>query len=108
MTKREATRAAKGLLARMKTKGWKIAMWNNCGWHFNLYLCNGEVTLSGTCSILGCLDGATNCGEPGLGVGDYRDPNRAVDVLIRKMQKDTAARVKRLAMLERALKGEGR
>lgn len=33
-TKAEATKAAKALKAKMKTKGWKIHVWENIEWHF--------------------------------------------------------------------------
>lgn len=36
MTKSEATRAARKLLARMSGRGWKIRVWENIGWHYSV------------------------------------------------------------------------
>lgn len=35
-TKKEATQEAKKLLRKMKSKGWKIHVWENQGWYYNL------------------------------------------------------------------------
>ncbi len=44
LTKKEATVKAKALKKLMKTKGWKIRVWENIGWHYSLK--NGPVNLS--------------------------------------------------------------
>jgi len=35
-TKEEATEKAEKLLSKMTTKGWKIRVWDNLGWHYAL------------------------------------------------------------------------
>lgn len=84
-TKKEAEREARGLLRRMKTKGWSIVVYKNVGWFFGLR--NGPLTLYPS-----TVDGEYFCllsseaNDP-IGGGEmywtptksrHRDPNRAV------------------------------
>jgi hypothetical protein len=36
MTEIEATKKAEELLAKMTTKGWRIRVWENLGWHYGI------------------------------------------------------------------------
>ncbi len=44
-TKEQATREGKKLLKLMKTKGWKLDVWENLGWHYCIY--KGRFTVYG-------------------------------------------------------------
>jgi len=43
MTKEQATARAKRLKAKMTTKGWKIRVSDNIGWHYSIH--NGYITV---------------------------------------------------------------
>jgi len=95
MTKQEATRRGKALLARMKTKGWKLRVWENLGWHYSLerpplsvYPLYREEEESPSVGIM-----MTNkADESGWGYPcwDYKasnkDPNKAVEAQIKEAQ----------------------
>lgn len=36
-TKAEATKVAKAAIKKMRTKGWKVRVWENCGWHASIF-----------------------------------------------------------------------
>lgn len=90
-TKAEATAKAKALLKRMTTKGWKIRVHENMGWHYNLI--NGPVNLYEYVLEIGkphysCLIGTEN-GGCGVGLALWteekafkhpssKDPNKCV------------------------------
>lgn len=86
ITKAAATKKAKALLAKMKTKGWKIRVHENLGWHYGLF--NEKLSLHA--SKFGNEKITYHCmlGEhPGTGIGFltapsgeryFRDPNKAV------------------------------
>jgi len=94
MNKQEATKAGKALLARMKTKGWKLRVWENLGWHYSLerpplsvYPLYGE----GESPSVGIM--MTNkADESGWGYlcWDYKasseDPNKVVEAQIKEAQ----------------------
>lgn len=75
-----ATIAAKELLARMTTKGWKIRVHKTLSWHYNLV--NGNLSLHPSCRKYFCLLSGNE--HPGSGkgiwtdIGFFKDPNEAV------------------------------
>lgn len=91
-----AHREAKALVARMKSRGWKIRVWENIGWHWCIY--HGEGHLSISPSYDGkklhimfslCMPLA---GTPGLSVDTYStDPNKLVVLQKRAAEKYLAS-----------------
>lgn len=92
MTKAQATREAKLVLARMTSTGWNIHVWENMGWHWCLEAMDGHLTLSG--NVL--ADGSMNYFSCSLSfthphAGDYEfasacrftNPNLAVKRTLR-------------------------
>lgn len=82
LTKEEATKKGKALLKRMKTKGWKLRVWENLGWHYSLQnppLCVSP-SVSGMVFTL-MTEKADEAGWGSLlwdGAPHSRSPNKAV------------------------------
>ena len=83
-TKRKAEAQAKKLLAKMKSPGWKIDVWENMGWHYCLR--NGVLTINPSSVFPGtflCLigDGKSSGGlsicTPMSAIRN-KDPNKAI------------------------------
>lgn len=83
MTKSQATGAAKRLLRRMRTKGWRICVSENLGWHYCIENAGGHITVNPSCAgkffcmmsagqyqHTGCCDWSTD--------KTFKDPNAAV------------------------------
>ena len=51
MTKQEATRRGRQLLRRMEGTGWKLRVWENIGWHYEVQ--NGGISID----EMRCCDG---------------------------------------------------
>ena len=92
MTKQEATKEGKALLARMKGSGWKVRVWENLGWRCSVYngpievyvgFYNDEVEFS-------CLMGDMLEDDPGMGSMLWhdsfhsKDPNKVVKRQVKK------------------------
>lgn len=81
-TRAAAESAARRLLKKMKTDGWKIRVWENCGWHYALH--NGPVNLNESSpGSYFCLVGTRNDDAGGLAMWTdteqyYEDPNECV------------------------------
>lgn len=87
MTKAEATKEGKALLARMKGVGWKLRVWENCGWHYSVLL--GTIYVYGS---PGCFNVLFSADKKIPGAGEifwttrgehYKDPNRAVEMQLK-------------------------
>lgn len=89
-TKAEATAAAKALLKRMKSPGWKIDVWENIGWHYRLKRGTLSLWEHGEKSYgVYYSDEVGGVGEPAYyGICGHRstEPNRAVEYALRQMQ----------------------
>lgn len=86
--KGSAQARAKHVQSLMTSKGWKIRVWENMGWHWSLN--KGWITLSegfGTFSTLASSD--CGVGEVYLDVikNDFKDPNTAVEAQLSMMEK---------------------
>lgn len=104
-TKAEALRRARQVKAQLKTKGWKIKVWNNLGWHWSLDHLDGHLTLheclhSKTFSTLFSTGDYAHTGSYNWLVrGSFKDPNKAIEVQLhaaREYVKRTAAWVDNL------------
>lgn len=92
MTKNKAMQRAKAMQAKMKTKGWRIEVHENFGWHYSIR--KGWITLyESTCdgfpstywTLMSNMRGA---GETFLLVPDrhtrrQKDPNKAVEAQLK-------------------------
>lgn len=90
MTKETATANAKILKAKMKTKGWKIRVWENFGWNYSIQ--NGYMGVS-PCFSSGKYFAMLATEIGGAGVPTYwhdpkvyRDPNKAVKQQLARAQ----------------------
>ncbi len=92
MTKQEATREGKALLARMKGSGWKLRVFEDLGWRCSVYngpievyvgFCNGGVEFS--CLMGDMLEGDYEMGSM-LWSDNFRskDPNKVVERQVKK------------------------
>jgi len=87
-TKAGATKKAKALLALMKTKGWKIRVHENIGWHYSLL--NGGLSVRSSVyegkTTYSCMLGTTPGSGEGIwtdmGAGNSAGPNEAVKVTV--------------------------
>ena len=93
-TKAQATEKAKELLGKMKTKGWKIRVWENLGWHHSVMNYGIEVYGPSYPSEEGkysCFlhDKKRGAGSPSYwhDAKSYKDPNVAVERQIAKARK---------------------
>lgn len=72
MTKQSAIRRGRKLASLMTTKGWKVRVWENMGWHYDLH--NGPVSLTehvmptGQAPWYSCLIDSTGDGHAGLAI----------------------------------------
>jgi hypothetical protein len=89
-TKKEAQKAGEELLSKLKGKGWRIKVWSNLGWHYNL--ANGRLTIhpdSFNKGYMALLSDAT-CKHIGGGAAfwtnskSFKDPNDAVKDQIKR------------------------
>ncbi len=82
--KAEATKKAKALLKRMKTKGWKARVHENMGWHYSIL--NGGLVVHTSYWKNKYSYSAMLGSDPGSGDGvwtrypgrNFTDPNKAV------------------------------
>jgi len=92
--RKRAIAEAREVRAKMKTKGWRVRVFENLGWHWNLF--NGYITLSGDgCGVTKSVKysammadslppgGSPNFWYPGPGKGYFKDPNKAVDYVFK-------------------------
>jgi hypothetical protein len=80
LTKKEAKKKGHELLAKMKTQGWELDVWQNLGWHYCLR--KKYITLYPTTSgRYFTLMGENGAGEIYFSTkGSYfKDPNKAVE-----------------------------
>lgn len=90
MTKQQATRAANALLRRMRTKGWRIFVHENLGWHYCVENADGHITVNphaaGKSGKFYCMMSAgkyPHTGNVSWGTHQYfKDPNAAVSVTL--------------------------
>lgn len=93
MTKEEAEKKGREMLAMMNTGGWKLEVWENLGWHCALR--NGYVNIShsnygdGDSYLAlvndrgsGSHDSFVNAG----GIEHHTDPNEAVESRLRQIE----------------------
>lgn len=89
-TKAEALRRARQVKARLKTKGWKIKVWNNRGWCWSLDHLDGHLTLNEsihtkTFSTLFSSGDYAHTGSYNWLVREhFKDPNKAVEAQLQK------------------------
>ena len=92
-TKAEARQKATAFLAKMKTKGWKIRVHENMGWHYSLL--NGGLSIHADkhkgkytyhC-MLGTDPGSGDAIWTARGEGYYPDPNKAVKFAVEYARK---------------------
>jgi hypothetical protein len=90
MPKREATRRGKAMLRKMKTKGWRLALHENMGWHYRLVCGSIQVYESDDGGRYSTLASNTIPGPggypPWTDSKHFKDPNRAVAHQLRLMQ----------------------
>lgn len=107
-TKQGAITKGRQLRARMKTGGWKLVVWQNMGWHYNLQ--RGPITLNVSKDRQATVYWCQMTSDPKRsGYGEvfwdrcpyFRDPNRAVAAQIRIAERFAA----RLARAIAAAKG---
>lgn len=110
MTKSEAIKSGKALLKRMKTKGWKLRIWDNCGWHYAIAVNDGALSLYQDGRIFTCM--IANPGSTWAGSYDWHpsrkftDPNKSVSNAL-KLAKAYSSRVSdHLFEIELALVGQ--
>ena len=105
-TKGDALRAARKAKALLKTRGWKINVWNNLGWCWSLDNLDGHFTLwqsehTGRFTTLFSDGRHEHTGSYNWSTGSqsFKDPNKAVEAqikLARGYVKRTAAWVDNL------------
>lgn len=89
-TKAEAMLAARKLLARMNSPGWKIDVWSNLGWHFCLKRGTMSLRQDGNTYNVYYSDEEGGVGEPTYyNICGHRsnDPNVAVAGAINRAEK---------------------
>lgn len=106
-TKEAATKKAKLLISKMKTKGWKISIWENLGWHYKITLKNMAVypdTINNKFYAM-LSDGSFPGTSPGywLHEGVYKDPNKAVKVALKEAKNFTLECHRIVDQMEEAL-----
>jgi len=97
MSKREATRKGKELLARMEGEGWKLNVWKNIGWHYCVRAAGVISVYPSSTSLFG--DDRFHCLMGGLNHGDIlwndsfhsTDPNEVVRHQLEVAQESVAA-----------------
>jgi hypothetical protein len=108
--KEEATKFAKELKAKMKTKGWRIKVWENLGWcycisspwitiHESYYSEEYTAYLNSE----GKYDSGDACSFWGGGPCTSDDPNYAVAERIEAAEKHTLELVRKLAKVKQSL-----
>lgn len=89
-TKREAMVAGRHLKSLMKTSGWKVCVWNNLGWYYNIKKENVVVNPDSNHRMGGSWYWCEV--EPSYAFWSdgrsYRDPNMAVQRAISKVRKE--------------------
>ena len=117
-TRSEAKKAGLRALSKMKSKEWKIEVWENIGWHFNLQVIDGLVTihcndtrglhkLEYSCYIDREFSGADGLDEEDEDKGfqwDYSDPQKAFEVKMRLVKKHINGWQKLLNRVEKETK----
>jgi hypothetical protein len=85
-TKTEATREGKRLLRLLKGEGWKLRVWENCGWCYSadnkLHAMQVYPSLDGTWGCLPYPSYSHLCD-----LRKFSDPNAAVKATIRSVRK---------------------
>lgn len=90
LTKEQATRRGKAMLRKMKTKGWKIRVHENIGWHYTLVCGSIMLNQESDCGLFYIL---CDDWEPPMGGRPdwlvrkhFKDPNQAVENQMIAMQ----------------------
>jgi hypothetical protein len=102
MTKKEAMQAAKALRKKMTGRNWKIRVWENLGWHYQVH--------RSRISVLEAIDGRgnrryyTSCSMATDGIGtpvewsvrkpSFTDPNQAVQAQLNAVRQDVFFRMR--------------
>ena len=83
MNKKQATSQGQALLKRMNGKGWKLRVWENLGWHYDIYLLGLTVHHPGkNYSTLLSSDPENYSGSGEIywtPEKSFKDPNKAVE-----------------------------
>ena len=109
-TKAQAIKKAKELLGKMKTKGWKIRVWQNLGWHHSVI--NYGIQVIGPS---GCREEKYSCylsnekdggGSPTYwhDRNSYINPNEAVTKQLAKAHEFVNGLQDHLGLVEKSLK----
>ena len=80
MNKKEAIRKAKRLRDMMITSGWKIRVWENLGWHYEINNETVSVTESSGGRYFAMLRPHYSYWE----VPHHKNPNKAVELLLKE------------------------
>ena len=110
MTRQDAERRARALVAMLKGDGWKPQVWENMGWHYKAVSGPVKVYPSGAGDRFWCMIGSEPKECPGGAAfwtpqrtRTFKDPNRAVKDAMRHVYV-FAARIKEtITMAERAM-----
>lgn len=111
MDEKEATKKAKALKKKLKGKGWRIHVWENCGnWYYELLNEGLQLDEGGFdpphYTTLMSLDGVGGLGEWFVyKAKHYRDPNQAVKAQLRVANTDTVKRVEMIRKITKNLAG---
>jgi hypothetical protein len=109
MTKVEATTRGKQLLAKMRGLGWKLAVWENLGWHYKVS--NGDLGVypnghSKPYQTYYSLGGNGSAGDLRWTEGaKYSDPNRAAQEQVKLAAKRIMRELTAVAIIQQRLNG---
>ena len=115
-TRSEAKKAGLRALSKMKSKEWKIDVWENLGWHFDFHAAGGLITihcdddrglykLEYSCSIDREYSGADELADERSEEGEYHsDPQKAFEVTVRLIKKHMNSWQKLLDRVEKETK----
>lgn len=92
-TKAQAEEAAKSLIKKMNGKGWKLRMWQNIGWHYEIR--NGPIAVSPcypegkfSCKLSDSLEDSYGGSLIWANNFSSKDPNKAVMHEIKNARKE--------------------
>jgi hypothetical protein len=102
MTKKEAMQAAKALRKKMTGRNWKLRVWENLGWHYQVH--RSRISVSEAIDGKGEVRYYTGCAMVKGGVGTpiewsvrkpmFTDPNQAVQAQLNAVRQDVYFRMR--------------
>ena len=115
MTKKEAVKLGTELRECMKGRGWKVRVWENCGWNYQVT--NGPITVNPSPGTEDRVSSVwvmmtDDLQYPGAGpplwtdTRDYRDPNRAVAAQAKRARRELNKLTKIVTHVEALTQGE--